>query len=363
MTQSSLVLIRLLIVVLLVSLLSSCGFDSLDRLAEDGPVEEVYADLESDGFNGVVATSRNGEISFRGFGSVDGPGSASIDGRTVFDIGSITKQFTAAGIARLEMDGELSFDDPVGLHVEELSGVLAEVTLHQLLTHTSGLPASLGDDYDRIERAEYLDLAMDEMGAPGEYEYSNTGYTLLGMVIESVSGVSYEQYLHDELFEPAGMQTTGYVLPDWDVLTVAVGYDGSDRLSAPHELPWGEEGPWWHLKANGGILSTAEDMLLWSAALQGDSILSEDTKSQLFARHVDEGGGTYYGYGWASFPLPDGGWINGHNGGNGVFFADMYTLATDDLTVFLATNVSGADEDAALRFVGRLASEETGDAS
>lgn len=352
-------ILPVLVTLISISFFTSCSFDSLDGLAEDGPVEEVYADLDADGFNGVVATSHNGDISFRSFGSADGPDGPAIDQHTVFDVGSLTKQFTAAGIARLEMDGELSFDDPVGLHLGELSGPLADVTLHQLLTHTSGLPGGLGDDYDPIERAEYLDLAMAEMGELGEYEYSNTGYTLLGMVIESASGVTYEQYLHDELFEPAGMHATGYVLPDWDALTVAVGYDGSDRLSAPHELPWGEEGPWWHLKANGGILSTAEDMLLWSAALQGNDILSEEVKSELFARHIDEGGGTYYGYGWASFPLPDGGWINGHNGGNGIFFADMYTLANEDLTVFLATNVSGVDEDVALRFVGRLFSEET----
>ncbi|MEO1057602.1 MAG: serine hydrolase domain-containing protein, partial [Actinomycetota bacterium] len=228
---------------------------------------------------------------------------------------------------------------------------LADVTLFELLTHTAGLPDSVGDDYETIDRAAFIDRAMSNVGEPGEYEYSNVGYSLLGMVIETVSGLGYEAYLHDVFFDPAGMDSTGYVIPEFDRTNVAVGYDGDDALGTPDEQPWADDGPWWNLRANGGILSTAADMRRWNDALSGDEMLSAQAKQQLFAPHVEEGpdAGTYYGYGWVSFPLDDGRWFHGHNGGNGIFFADVLRFADDNRLIFLASNHAGADEDAAFR--------------
>ena len=329
---------------------------------EPGSVEEVLVQLGDGGFNGIVVIDDDGELNIANYGTADGPRGPSIDENTVFDIGSITKQFTGAAIVRLEMDGLVSVDERVGAYLPELSGPLSDVTLHQLLTHSAGLPDGIGDDYEEIDRAAYLERAMARMGAPGEFRYSNTGYSLLGMVIESVTGNSYERYLREALFEPAGMESTGYVLPDWDLQNVAVGYDGTTRLSAPNEMPWAEDGPWWNLRANGGILSTAADMRRWDRALRDDSILSDAAKDKLFARHISEGDGasSYYGYGWVSFPLGDDDWFLGHNGGNGIFFADMLRFPEDKLMIFVASNTSGADEDVAFRLAGRLTDGATG---
>ena len=327
-----------------------------DFVVEPGSVEEVLVQLGDTDFSGIVMIDDGGELGLSTYGYADANANVGIDEHTVFDIGSLTKQFTGAALLRLEMDGLVSVDAPLDQYLPELTSPLAEVTLHQLLTHTAGLPDAIGDDYEAIDRATYLERAMAQAAEPGEFRYSNTGYSLLGMVIESVSGVTYEQYLHDVLFEPAGMDSTGYVLPDWKSKSIAIGYDGDTALGTPNEQPWADDGPYWNLRANGGILSTADDMRRWHKALRKDDILSDEAKDKLFGRHVSEGDGadSFYGYGWASFPLGDDRWFHGHNGGNGVFFADLLRFPDDDVMIFLASNRSGADEDVAFRLASRV---------
>ena len=317
---------------------------------EAATVDDELARLAADGFNGIVLLDGPTGLRIAPMGSADGPDGPPIDENTVFDIGSVTKQFTAAAIVRLEADGVLSVDDPVGMYLAELDGALGDVTLHELLTHTGGLPDGVGDDYEPIDRATFLERAEASFGTTGAYEYSNVGYSLLGMVIETVSGQSYEAYLREVFFDPLGMDATGYVLPDFDLQVVAAGYADGQRLGVPNELEWADDGPWWNLRANGGLLSSAADMRRWHRALDGDGVLPDDAKTKLFARHVEEGpgAGSYYGYGWVSFPLDDGRWFHGHNGGNGVFFADLLRF-DDGSLVFVASNTAGADEDAAFR--------------
>ena len=333
-----------------------------DELSGDDPVDSIAAQLESTGFNGVLLVEQQGELRTLGFGTIDGDASPSVDHDTVFDIGSITKQFTGAAIVRLEMDGALSVNDPVGRHLPEVDGPLADVTLHQLLTHTGGLPDGIGDDEEQIGRADFIARAVQHVGSPGEHRYSNVGYSLLGMVVETASGRSYEQYLRDAFFDPLGMTATGYVLPDWNRHQVAVGYAGTQRVAAPHELNWGDDGPGWNLRANGGLLSSSTDMRRWVQGLTGDAVLSADAKEKLFGRHEleSDGGDTYYGYGWVSFPYGDDQWFRGHNGGNGIFFADLLWFPDDDAMIFVATNTSGADEDVAFRLAGLLLDTDVG---
>ena len=332
--------------------------ENVDVEAPPAPAtaDDIVARLQADGFNGIVLIDHAGGLRTHSLGSADGPDGPPIDENTVFDIGSITKQFTGAAILRLEMDGRLSVDDPVGAHLAGLDPALADLTLHQLLTHTAGLPDGIGDDYEAIEQAEFLERAADRVGETGEYRYSNVGYSLLGMTIESVTGQSYEAYLRDAFFDPLGMDATGYVLPDYDTTVVAAGYDGDTRLGLPNEQPWAVDGPYWHLRANGGLLSSAADMRRWSDALDGDAVLSAEARAKLFDRHVEEGdgAGSFYGYGWVSFPDGSGGWFHGHNGGNGIFFADILRIPDDDLLVFVASNTAGADEDAAFRIAETL---------
>ena len=251
-----------------------------------GPLAEALADLEAGGFSGVVLVDDGGEGDDEG----DGPGRPGAGHRRprrrrCFDLGSLTKQLTATAILRLEADGLLSVDDPVGRHLDGLTPEQERITLHQLLTHTAGLPEALGDDGDVIDRQGFIDLvaATPLDRPPGqEYAYSNVGYSLLAAVIEVVTGRSYDEHLQEEVLEPAGLTSTGYRLPDLDERDLAVGYDGDRRIGRPTELPWADDGPYWHLRGNGGILSTAEDVHRWHLALLGDRILDDASP----ARHV-----------------------------------------------------------------------------
>lgn len=324
---------------------------------------EAYFDaLEASGFGGVVAVREGPNITTRAFGTADRGNDVPVDDDTVFDIASITKQFTAAAILRLEMDGRLSVDDTLGEHVPGLPDDKAAITLHQLLTNTAGLPGGLGLDDEPIGRSDYLDLVSETplLSEPGDrYEYSNVGFSLLAAVIEFETGQPYEQYLRTALFEPAGMLDTGYVLPEWDGRTIAVGYYNSstppqfrrpnhvgDLFGRPNEQTWDVDGPYWHLHGNGGLLSTAGDMLRWDEALLGVDILDATAKTKYFAAHVPQDDEVYYGYGWQIIPTATGSPLITHSGGNHIFYADFLRLVDDDVAVFMATNSShDADGD------------------
>lgn len=313
----------------------------------------ALAELRCSDFSGVVLVAAGGDVVVEAMGFADREAQRPNRADTVFDIQSITKQFTAAAILRLEMDGLLSVDDPVGTYIEGLPEDKAAITLHQLLTHTAGLPEDLGGDYEPIDRRAYLDLVGEAplSSQPGtEYAYSNAGYSVLAAVIEIVSGRSYEAYLHEALFEPAGLTLTGYVLPDFDDRAVAIGYDGTHPAGRPTDQRWAEDGPYWNLRGNGGILTTAQDMHRWHQALLDDQILDETAIAKLYERHTPEGDGadSYYGYGWILVPTTGDSWLITHDGGNDIFFADFLRYLDQDLTIFVATNdASTVDEDLA----------------
>jgi len=326
------------------------------RPATDGSVlvpgtaaERIDAYLDSlvpTGFSGVAAVaSAEGPILIAGYGLADDSTGAPVTPETVFGIGSITKQFTAAAILRLEMDSLVSVRDSIGRYFDGVPPDKASITLHHLLTHSAGFPGAIGDDYEEIGRSDFVARALEtdlEFEPGSGYAYSNVGYSLLAAVVETVSGESYEAYLRRVLFEPAGMYRTGYVLPDFAPAEVAVGYRGDRRWGRLNERAWAADGPWWNLRGNGGILSTAGDMLLWDRALKGDRILSREAREKLYARHVPEspGGGSWYGYGWVTWPTPRGTKLVSHNGSNGIFFADFLRYLDEDVTVFVATNRS-----------------------
>lgn len=321
-------------------------------------VGDFFAELDALDFTGTVMAETPEGVWSAGFGSADR--SAGVDNSvdTVFDIGSLTKQFTAAAILRLEMDGRLSVDDPIGEYLDGLTPAQSEITLHQLLTHTSGVPNAIGLDDEVVALPDYLArLANTEFPATpiGQYAYSNVGYSLLGAVVEAVSGDPYEVYLRDALFEPAGMLQTGYVLPDWTDATIAVGYDGDEVFGRPDEQPWDTDGPGWNLHANGGLLSTMPDLLLWGAALRTDEILDANAKEKMYTPHVEVAGGdgAFSGYGWNLVPLDDGTTLIFHSGTNHIFYADFFRFVDRDVTIAIASNVA---DPLALEVAGGLAS-------
>ena len=176
---------------------------------------------------------------------------------------------------------------------------------------------------------------------PGtEYHYSNLGYSILAAIVEKASGTSYEKFLANHLFGPAGMTQTGYVLPEWEPDQVAVEYDeNGEPKGKPFDHPWAEDGPYWNLRGNGGLLSTARDMFRWHAALRGDEVLSKSAKDKMFEPHVpeEEGGDTYYGYGWVVSTTDDGR-IVWHDGGNGWSLGIVAKFVDRGVMVFWVSN-------------------------
>jgi CubicO group peptidase (beta-lactamase class C family) len=262
---------------------------------------------------------------------------------TVYDIGSVSKQFTAAAVVKLQMQGRLRVTDPIDRFFAGVPADKRGITVRHLLTHTAGLVDALGDDYDPLTREAMVTEALTSTlrTRPGpRYHYSNLGYSLLAAIIEQVSGRGYEDYLAHELFAPAGMTQTGYVLPDWEPRDVAVEYNAQDRPQGrPYEHPWAADGPYWNLRGNGGLLSTAHDMGRWLLALEGDAILDEPAKAELFRPRVLEepGGETRYAYGWVVTDTPLG-TVNWHNGGNGWAYAELGRLPETGAGLFWVTN-------------------------
>ncbi len=293
--------------------------------------------------SGIVFVAKGDEILIlKGYGLADHEAKIPATPDTVFDIGSITKQFTASGILRLEMEGKLAVTDPITKYFDGVPPDKQAITLHHLLTHTAGLTDILGGDYAPMERDDLVKQAMTKElihGVGEKYEYSNLGYSLLAAILEKASGKGYEQYLHDTFFGPLGMTKTGYVLPKFTPDEVATGYTKDTRWGKPTEKVWAPDGPYWNLRGNGGILSTVGDMYIWHRALLSDKVLSDAAREKMFAPHADEGGGrSFYGYGFMSATTARGTKLIAHNGGNNYFFADFRRYVDDGIVIIEMTN-------------------------
>jgi CubicO group peptidase (beta-lactamase class C family) len=308
-------------------------------------LDDYFRRLANFGFSGAVLVANDKVIVLaKGYGLADRERKLPCTPDTVFSIGSITKQFTAAAILKLEMEGRLSVGDPMGKHLPNVPEDKAPITIHHLLTHSAGLDSDFGpSDFEEVSRGELIrrSLASKLRSKPGErFHYANAGYSLLGAIVEMVSGQGYEAYLHDHLFKPAGMTETGYRIPDWNKDRLAQGYArGGKRWGTILERPWAEDGPYWNLRANGAIHSTLGDMYRWHRALQGEAVLSKEATRKLFARHIPEGeGGLFYGYGWSIRTTRRGTNLISHNGGNGIFAADFLRYVDDGVCVFIVSN-------------------------
>lgn len=297
------------------------------------------------GFSGVVFAAERGEIVVsKGYGLANDAKQIPFSSKTVFTVGSLTKQFTAAAILKLEMQGQLRVSDTIERYFDDVPQDKRSITLHHLLTHSAGLKDAFGDDFAPVTRDKIIQLCMESelLWEPGtQYRYSNAGYSLLGAIVELVTGDTYERFLYEELFKPAGMMATGYQIPKWNKDQMAHGYldDGTD-WGTLLDYRWDDDGPYWNLRANGGIMSTAEDLFRWHQALNGNQILSQEAKRKYFTPHVKEGprAKTHYGYGWVVVNRKDNTKVLWHDGSNGIFLADMMRFIDEDVMLLLASN-------------------------
>ncbi len=308
-------------------------------------LDEYLTRLEKFGFSGAAIASKNGEVILsKGYGWANREKKIPFTPTTVNSIGSITKQFTAAAILKLEMIGKLRVEDSIGKYFPNVPADKAGITLHHLLTHTAGFRGDFGGrDDDPIARDDLvkLVLAAPLENKPGErFEYSNEGYSLLGAIVEIASGQSYEKFLREQIFLPAGMKDTGYMLPAWPAERVARGYTETREWGTIREKNWRADGPGWYLKANGGIYSTVWDMYRWAVALESDKVLSKEAREKYQKGTVAEGpmGMSHYAYGWSVETTPRKTKLVTHNGGNGIFFADFLRFVDEGATLFVFSN-------------------------
>ncbi len=310
-------------------------------------------------FSGLVMVAHKGEAVFQyKFGLANREQNIPFSQNTVFDIGSITKQFTATAIIQLSEAGKLSVQDRITRFFPNVPSDKQNITLHHLLTHSSGLPHGFGL-YQKVTRAEFIKTAMAaplkfEPGA--QYSYSNAGYSLLAAVIEQVSGQGYEHYLQTHIFHPAGLNDTGYQRVERRPENIAVHY-GRDpnwfqRLlivkaqsrSVGHSLAhqYRDPGPRWYLLGGGGMLSTTYDMLRWYQTIRtkNPTIMKRTSWNRLFNQYVAENDKkeAFYGYGWRVSKDDMGRSVVSHNGSNGYNLTEFTYYPKLDMFVFKTTN-------------------------
>ena len=308
-------------------------------------------------FSGSVLAAHQGDVIFSGhFGLANRELKQPFAQDTVFDIGSITKQFTASAILKLSETQQLSLQATLSDFFDHVPGDKQKITVHHLLSHSSGLTQGFGL-YDVVERDKFIEqaFASELLSVPGEkYHYSNLGYSLLAAIIEKVTGTGWEEYIRENLLLPAGLKNTGYRTVERTASKLAVNYgrepNALQRLfsitaasrSVGHSLQhqYQEPGPRWYMEGAGSFLSTMTDMYHWYLVLRAEKILSKPSWSLLFTPHIAENdtASSHYGYGWVIDKNKRGEPRIHHNGSNSYSFADFKYYPDSDVFIFLATN-------------------------
>jgi len=319
--------------------------DKLDKL--------ISAYAEYGKFNGSVLVAEKGKVIYKkGFGLADMEWSIPNQPDTKHRLGSITKQFTSMLIMQLVEQGKLKLDVPISTYLPDYPKKNGDViTIHHLLTHSSGIPnyTSFPGFFKNNSRNSYSPVQLVNLFAdstlqfkPGKnFAYSNSGYILLGYIIEKVTGKSYEQVLQKNIFTPLKMNNTGYDHHGPLLKNRARGYEKNGRsyvnanfldMSVPY--------------AAGALYSTVEDLYLWDQALYGNQLLRKENMELLFTKHIPSGG-SYYGYGWGIGEIPLGNTAErietiGHGGGIDGFNTQLTRIPSDKSFIVLLNNTGGA---------------------
>jgi CubicO group peptidase (beta-lactamase class C family) len=297
-------------------------------------------------FSGTVLVAQNGEVVLhKSYGVAQSEGCVPLTNDYAFWLGSLTKQFTAAAILTLQEQGQLNVHDPISQYLNDVPADKEGITLHHLLAHSSGLDTHYAADGipDKTEATLAL-LEPSLVYEPGEqYLYSNDGYNLLAIIIESVAGRPYDEYLYEELFAPAGMNQSGFSGDGarWGELFVAEKAPGTNRDGSPQQ--WDED---WGLRGATGVLSSASDLYKWHQALMTNDILTDESKAQLFAPHTFNTEINSYGYGWQIVTTPRNTRLIAHGGTDDfIGHSSDFRYYVDEGILLIVTSNAGYDAD------------------
>jgi CubicO group peptidase (beta-lactamase class C family) len=311
--------------------------DTVDRF--------VTSTMEQNHIPGVaIAVVRAGKIiKAQGYGVADLEQRIPVTPETVFKIGSVSKQFLAAGIMLLVQDGRLRVDDPVAKHFPGTPESWRDITLRHLLTHTSGVLRE-GPAFDPLKIQPDSIIIRSAFARPLEfptgtkYQYCNVCYFTLADLIARVSGKPWDVFLADRVFRPLGMNATRTTTTTDLVPHRARGYAwrNTEYVNADEFLA---------LRPSGAFLSTVVDLAKWDAALYEDRVLTKATRTTMWTPMRLTGGGvSLYGFGWQLDSL-DGHWQVHHGGSLPGFRAELARFPNDSLTVIVLTNADGARPD------------------
>lgn len=283
-------------------LLTACGGESPKvHISDPSKGQSMAQYVKGQNFSGAILVIDDGQTKMnRGFGRSNKAANRDNDKDTVFRLASVTKQFTAMAVMILQERNMLNIDDSISTYLPSYPRG-NEITLKQLLTHTSGIrnytELSLSDSaWHNIETPQELLATFENKPldfTPGsKYRYSNSGYAVLGVIIEAVSGISYADFIQSEIFTPLGMTRSTYALDNMGSDNTAQGYSGyglktdSGNMKVPY--------------AAGALASTITDLYKWDQSFYDNSLVSEQTKALIFTPARQN-----YGLGW----------VIGHNNG------------------------------------------------
>lgn len=330
-------------------------------LAPDGPIAQALAALsQEDRFSGVAYASIEGRPAFaHAFGMANRESAIPNTMDTRFNIASMSKMFTAVAIGQLVERGRLGLDDPVVRHRPDLADALPErVTIAHLLSHTSGLGSFFASPHwaeraDAIRTVEdYLALVREERipaDYDGAYRYSNSGFVVLGAVLERVTGRDFYEHLQAAVFAPASMGYTGYPIRGDGARNLATGYENGCFMRPPGQCtprPWApaaggaaRSGP------GGGAYSTAGDLDAFAQALRGGRLVRRETFDLMKTARsrMNIPGGPLDGYGLGFGRLTVNGRATwGHNGGTIGWGAQMDCVEDAPINLIVLANQDGA---------------------
>jgi CubicO group peptidase (beta-lactamase class C family) len=304
-------------------------------------------------FNGSVLVAKDGHTVFKkGYGLADVAKNTPNRPDTKFNTHSVSKQFTTVMVFQLAAEGRLALDDKL---TKFLPGYRRDtgdrVTVDFLLRHTAGIPCYINDSHRRPEgrpkyewggrydRDAFVEeyLSGDFLFEPGtQYKYSNTGYFLLALIVESVTGRTYAENLRDRITEPLGLENTGVLQNGSTPDKIAIGYRRapSGLTEVPYENPD-------NLLGAGNIYSTVEDLTRWNLALERGELLPETWREKMFTVYREEGREkNAYSLNYFSLPSPSGGEFvyTGFSGGGPGFNSDVFRFPDEKLIVAILDN-------------------------
>lgn len=335
---------------LLVSVLAS--------LAVGDPVDDYIRDqMKAHRVPGVVVEiARNGRVIKRkAYGMADLELNVPMRIDDIFEIGSITKQFTAVAVLQLVEQGKLSLTDTLGKYIPDAPESWQKITIRNLLNQNSGLKdyalikgVGLLDEYDRATFLKTMEPLPLDFPTGVTWAYSNTNYALLGIVIEKASGETYTDYLTEHVLKPAGLKETAILDPDAILPHRAHGYydDGKKLIRARPSMLSN--------LSDGALLSKADDMIRWEAALHGGKLLQPASYQLMISPGPLSNGRTrQYGFGTFLESLGEKPFL-GHHGASSGYSAGSAYFPTDHMSVIVLTNVYAINGLQWVKDIGRL---------